>query len=149
MKQERQRCPTCGHNISLRKVTFAKHFVSAAVKMLKESVRSGQQTVRTKDAGLTNIEYSNASYLVNFGLLYKNEAMKTGEYGVPRMRIVTFLQDGCTVAKYLTHNPITSERQLSEERILCSQVPSVAQVRDQYGEKFVEYLESAHLLHAS
>lgn len=53
---------------------------SAAIKAFEYAVANKVQVVNIRNLNLTNVEYTKMNSLVRFGLAYKNDSMKTGEY---------------------------------------------------------------------
>ena len=77
--------------------------------------------------------------LVRFGLLYKNDTMVGGEYGLPMERIEQFFTDQWPVAEFYFKNPITGENEMSEKRIYFCQVPKTNEIIEKYGRKLTQY----------
>lgn len=135
-------CKRCGQNIAKRKVTFASALTGSLIKAYFYSKEKGVHTVKISDLQLDHSEYNRMNDLVRFGLLYKGEDMGTGEYGVPCKRIADFLNNQWTVAKCYYKNPITKQNEMSQERIYFRDVPSTAELIQQYGEKLTSYVRN-------
>lgn len=116
--------------------------MSIAMKMFHRSVHYGTQIVKIGDLQLTHAEYCNMNKLVNFGLAYKNDKMKAGEYGVPKRRIWAFMNGKWEVAQYLLRDCTNNTNEMSETRIRADQVPSFKDLFERYGYTMSEYVRN-------
>lgn len=149
MELQEYKCPCCGHvldvpaairkKLSKRKVVFTRNLVTALVKALVHCRNHKTNQVQIRELKLKNAEYARMNDLVRFGLAYKREDMKAGEYGIPRKRADLFLRGEWAVASHFWHNPVDNTNEMSEERIFVSQVPRSDEIIAWYGEKFSEY----------
>lgn len=145
----RQTCPTCGQNVGKRRIFFDRTMFSAMLKMFRKALVTGCQTVRIKDLNLTVSEYCNMNKLVRFGMAYKNETMRLGEYGVPRLRIAQFLQGTWKVARSIDRDCTTDTQEMDVERIHPWEVPRVNDLLLEYGPSISEYLRNENFENAS
>ena len=135
-----ERCALCNHIIAKRKVVFNHSHLTATMKAFNYAMRHGTTRVHTPDLGLSNVEYTVFNYLIRFGLMYKTDDMKSGEYGVPRKRISEFLHGRWRVAEYIIRDPVTKTQTMSESRVFVFQVPKIKDVMAKYGPKLTEYV---------
>lgn len=135
-------CTQCGQSIRKRKVMFASALSGAMIKAYFKASEKDSPTVLISDLQLNHSEYTRINDLVRFGLLYKGETMRHGEYGVPRKRIAEFLNNQWPVSEYFYKNPVTKENEMSEKRIFFRDVPSTAEVVEKYGPKLTEYIQN-------
>lgn len=142
-KKPHEVCSSCGQNISRYKAIFNHTTLTAAIKAYLFAKSNNTQTVRVSELRLTNAEYTTIASLVLFGLLFKNEWMEAGEYGVPRERIWSFWMGKATAPAYVWRSPVrdgvTPQHELAKERIYVHQVPKVKDVQAKYGATMTEY----------
>lgn len=75
-----QYCGCCGQKVSLRRKRIDKAMVSALIRAYNYVMENRVQTFQISQINFTPIEYGILNHLVRFGLLYKSEKMKHGEY---------------------------------------------------------------------
>jgi hypothetical protein len=137
---EIQTCEHCGNRISKRKVRFDRTLASCAAKMYYWGMRNSGSRVFISQLGLNTTEYANISRLVRFGLAYKNEKMKHGEYGINMHILSKFLSGEWTVAEYFIVDPLDkTKNELSENRINIYDVPNVSEIAEMTDGRFCEY----------
>lgn len=142
-------CPNCKRVVEKLRVSFDNLLLSSAIKAFEYAVKHGQQYVQINQLGLNPRQYSTMNRLVKFGLAFRNEEIKIngsniGVYGIPRKRIFDFLNGNWTVAESFLQDPTLPEghenrRIMSEKRITVDQVPSVAKLRQELGDKLTSY----------
>lgn len=135
-------CTRCGQSIAKRKVMFASALAGALVKAYFKASEKQSQTIIISELQLNHSEYTRINDLVRFGLLYRQEGMQHGEYGVPRKRVAEFLNNQWPVAAYFYKNPVTKENEMSTERIYFRDVPSVAELVEKCGPKLTSYIQN-------
>lgn len=116
--------------------------MNMTMKMFHRATYYGTQVVKIKDLQLTHAEYCNMNKLVNFGLAYKNDTMKPGEYGVPKRRIYAFMHGDWEVAQYFIRDCTNNTNEMSPNRIKASEVPSFKDIFEKYGYTMSEYLRN-------
>lgn len=137
-----QRCSCCNQKIAKRKEMFSKVMLTAAIKAFEYAVKYNTQTVNIRELWLNNIEYTKMNSLVRFGLAYKNDSMKVGEYWIPRKRIRQFLDGEWTIASHYWNDPTkdrSEAREMSTDRIRIDQIPSIEKLRSIMWMKLSEY----------
>ena len=134
-----QKCPTCGHRLEKRKVTFCYALVSAIIKALDYANEKNVNNVEIKKLNLTTSEYARFNDLVRFGLLYRSTGMKNGEYGIHKETVNNFLSNKFSVPKYFLKNPLTGDIEKSSELITVDSVPNVDKVQKDLGVKMTSY----------
>lgn len=140
-----QLCWSCHQKVSLRKKRINRGIVSWLIKCFNFVMKDKLQWFQISEIDLTPQEYAELNHLVRFWLLYKSEGMKAWEYWVPRKTVSKFLKWEWRVAEYYETDPTKKEwedgrRTMSEKRILISEVPSIKNLRDQFGDHLTEYV---------
>lgn len=143
MQKEIIPCPTCGQNIGKRVVHFAKCLASAAYKAFVEADRLKCNVVAIKSLKLTTSEYARMNDLVRFGLLYREDYMENGYYGVAKERIAKFFTGQATVPEFYIVDPVKKTVDLSHTRITIYQTPNTQDLIEMYGKKFSSYLPTS------
>lgn len=139
-----QFCESCRQPISIRKTRIISAMISGLKKWYDHVMKNWTQTFMIRDLDLETKEYSVLNHLVRFGLLYKEEWFRAGEYGVRRKLVSKFFKWEWKVSVYYETDPTKREweewrRTMSEERISIDEIPNVKELRDLYGDKLTEY----------
>lgn len=136
-----QFCWSCNQKVSKLKKHIDKTMISGLIKAFDYVMKNQTQTFMISELPLNRVEYWVLNHLVRFGLLYKSSDMKRWEYGVSRRTVSKFMKWEWAVAKYFIQDPTKQEdqREMSEERIFISDIPSVANLREEFGDTLVSY----------
>ena len=136
-----QFCWACNRKVWKMKKSIDKTMVSWLIKAFNHVMENKSQTFMISEINLNKIEYWVLNHLVRFWLLYKSEWMKRWEYWVPRRTVSRFMRWEWAVAKYFIQDPTKKEdqREMSEERIYISQVPSVDTLIQEFWINLVSY----------
>lgn len=139
---KKESCPTCGQNVSKRKVTMNKILVSAAAKFCHAAIEQKTNVIKLRNVLLTNSEYARVNDLVRFGLLYKNADMFNGEYGVPIERIQKFIAGEHFVAEYFLTNPLAPNDpvEMSANYVSVNEIKGITELMEELGPKVTEYI---------
>jgi len=131
-----------------RKIVFCSPLLSGLLCAYDYSRNIDSREIEIKSLQLNNTEYARFNDLVRFGLLTRPDGMKSGCYMVPRKRVQQFFRGKLTVSRELLVHPTTKEIIYSPEQIHVWDVPNVETVREEYGDKFTQYIKEENLKHA-
>lgn len=140
-------CPYCQRKTSLRKVFFCSTLVSAMTKGYERCKKHSTNVCPVWEIELNPKEYARMNDLVRFGIAFKTQEMKAGQYGLNLTRICDFLHWQWTVAEYFLTDPTKKnwdpqKRIMSESRITINQVKGIDQISKETDGKNAEYFKN-------
>lgn len=148
MENNIQTCECCGQKISKKRRRVEKSMITALLKATNYCIHSRQRTFKKRDVTkMTPVEYTLITYLVKFGLLYKDATMKPGEFGIPFTRVKKFFSWEWSVAEYFETDPLLKEgdngyRVMSENRLYVHEIPKHSQIVKDFPST-LEYLKNS------
>lgn len=141
-----QFCSCCKQKVSKTRRRIEYSMISALFKAFDYCIQTRTRVFQKSKVNMNNVEYTLISYLVKFGLLYKTDSMKPGEFWIPMKRVAQFFKWEWSVAEYYEQNPLFKEwddefRTMSEKRIFVSQVPKHSELEKEFS-SILEYINN-------
>lgn len=134
MKDKIQVCECCGQKISKKRRRVEKSMITALLKATNYCISTNKKTFKKRDVpSMSPVEYTLITFLVKFGLLYKDATMKPWEFWVPFNRVKSFFTGEWSVAEYYETDPLLREwdegfRTMSENRLYVHEIPKHSEI---------------------